>query len=81
MRDYKRKTARQMWDATQMQRAIEAVINGKMGLRKASANYDVPKSTLEDRVKKLKSGSVTLEKASLKGRVSKNMSVLSYKIN
>lgn len=74
MRNYKRKTTRQEWDATQMQRAIEAVNNGEIGIRKASVNYGVPKSTLEDRVNKLKSGSVTLEEASQKGRISKNMS-------
>ncbi|KAJ8934809.1 hypothetical protein NQ318_010223 [Aromia moschata] len=67
MRNYQRKTTRQTWDATQMQRAIEAVNNGEMGLRKASLNYGVPKSILEDRVKKLKSGSVALKDASVKG--------------
>lgn len=35
-----------------MRKAIKAVLNGHMGFLRASAAYEVPKSTLERRVKK-----------------------------
>lgn len=67
MRNYKRKTTRQTWDTLQMKKAIEAVNKGQMGIRKAAQSYSVPKSTLEDRLKKLRTGKLSMESAALKG--------------
>lgn len=54
VRNYKRKTDRQMWNKQSMNSAVSAVIEGKMGYRKASLKYGVPKTTLERYVKKMK---------------------------
>lgn len=66
MRTYKRKTERQSWNIENMQKAIEAVRGGNMGFKKAAATYGVPKSTLEDRIKKIRKGS-SVEEAIRKG--------------
>lgn len=50
-----------------MRKAIEAIQRNEMGYKKASISFSVPKSTLEDRVKKVKAGG-TLEEASCKGK-------------
>lgn len=52
VRNYKRKTDRGKWDEEDMRRAVKAVLTNKMGFLRASATYDVPKSTLERRVRK-----------------------------
>lgn len=49
---YKRKTDRQSWNGESMKLAVQAVLDGEMGYRKASANFNVPQTTLERRVKK-----------------------------
>ncbi|KAL4084656.1 hypothetical protein QTP88_027583 [Uroleucon formosanum] len=54
VRNYVRKTNRQSWDESSMLFAIKSVIDDKNSYTKASANYNVPHSTLQDRVKKLK---------------------------
>ena len=46
--------------------AINAVLSGTMGYLKASKSYNVPQSTLEDRVKKARQ-EASLEEASKKG--------------
>ena len=51
VRHYIRKTARQSWAEDSMRQAIEAVRTREMGYQKASAQFAVPKSTLERRVK------------------------------
>lgn len=51
-RNYKRITTRQDWDTEKMRRAILSVVEGSMGYLKAAETYQVPKSTLQDRVNK-----------------------------
>lgn len=53
-RNYKRTTTRQEWDPESMKKAIQAVFNGTMGYFKAAYTYQVPKSTLQDRVNKFR---------------------------
>lgn len=52
VRNYKRKTDRGIWEEDDMRRAVRAVLNETMGFLRASATYNVPKSTLERRVRK-----------------------------
>ena len=71
VRTYKRKETshRQEWDENAMSLAIEEVRSGRMGYRVASHTYDVPKATLERRVKnqnKLAIGSVKVMGNNLK---------------
>ena len=71
VRTYKRKETshRQEWDENAMSLAIEEVRSGRMGYRVASHTYDVPKTTLERRVKnqnKLAIGSVKVMGNNLK---------------
>ncbi|XP_065174331.1 uncharacterized protein [Atheta coriaria] len=54
VRTYVRKTERQMWSSESMELAVQAVVNGQMGYKKASVYYKVPSSTLERYVKKKK---------------------------
>lgn len=54
MRNYERTTTRQSWDEDNMRKAIQAVNDGTMGYLKAAETYEVPKSTLERRVKKFR---------------------------
>ncbi|XP_072384019.1 uncharacterized protein [Diabrotica undecimpunctata] len=49
---YKRTTNRQSWNEESMQFAVQGVLDGQMGYRKASANFHVPQTTLERRIKK-----------------------------
>lgn len=49
-----------------MASAIKDVIDGKMGYKKASITYSVPKSTLKDRIKKVKAGGLSSEEATHK---------------
>lgn len=53
-RQYKRTTVRQWWDHESMKNAVQAVCNGSMGYMKAAEIFNVPKSTLQDRVKKFR---------------------------
>uniref|UniRef100_A0A8D8X868 HTH psq-type domain-containing protein n=1 Tax=Cacopsylla melanoneura TaxID=428564 RepID=A0A8D8X868_9HEMI len=48
--NYKRKSKRQEWDATAMERAIEAVTSGRMGMKTAATSFQVPRTTLRRRV-------------------------------
>ncbi|KAL1516483.1 hypothetical protein ABEB36_000392 [Hypothenemus hampei] len=52
VRTYKRKTARQSWSTESMEMAVEAILKGEMGYKKASTTFRVPSSTLERYVKK-----------------------------
>lgn len=67
MSHYKRKTTRQSWDQESMQNAIVEVLEHRMGYKRASQSFNVPQSTLEDRVKKVRNGN-SVEEASKKGR-------------
>ena len=51
VRTYKRKSTRQSWDETSMRNAVEAVRKGDMGIKKASAAFNVPKTTLRRRAR------------------------------
>ncbi|KAG5865116.1 hypothetical protein JTB14_026833 [Gonioctena quinquepunctata] len=50
---YKRKTERQSWAEETMSGAIQAVLVGEMGYRRASKAYKVSQTTLERKVEKL----------------------------
>lgn len=67
VRNYKRKSERQKWSVDSMEKAILEVISKAMGYKKAANTYNVPQSTLEDRVKKRRNGT-SLVTASSKGR-------------
>ncbi|KAF2886110.1 hypothetical protein ILUMI_20064 [Ignelater luminosus] len=51
-RDYKRKTNRQSWSADCMTKALQEVLEGRMGYKKAAQTFSIPQSTLEDKVKR-----------------------------
>ncbi|KAI4466404.1 homeobox-like domain superfamily [Holotrichia oblita] len=57
VRDYKKRTNRQSWSTEAMNSAVEAVISGQSGCLKASNQFDVPQSTLERYVKKIRENS------------------------
>ena len=44
------------WLEENMKYAMQKVVEGSMSLRKASSQFSVPKSTLQDRIKSIKSG-------------------------
>ncbi|XP_069698806.1 uncharacterized protein [Periplaneta americana] len=54
VRTYLKKTERQQWSAESMEEAVDSVISGKMGYKKASEQFNVPSTTLERYVKKKK---------------------------
>eukprot|EP00057_Strongylocentrotus_purpuratus_P025733 XP_011680207.1 PREDICTED: uncharacterized protein LOC105445837 [Strongylocentrotus purpuratus] len=58
VRSYKRKSTRQTWDEEAMKAAIKAVTNNGLGLKKASAEFSVPKATLRRRVKGLNKSAI-----------------------
>ena len=41
---------RKLWDDSLMTEAMEAVKNGKMGVNRAAEEYNVPRTTLKDRL-------------------------------
>lgn len=51
-----RETQRGNWNGYRMKKAIQSVTEKKLSLREAADRYDVPKSTLQDRIKALSSG-------------------------
>lgn len=65
---YIRKTTRQSWEEEHMKNAMTEVIAGRMGYYKASKRFNVPQSTLEARVAKVRKLGVTIEEASKKGK-------------
>lgn len=58
-RVYKRKTDRQSWSEEGMELAIIEVMSGRMGYKKASKEFDVPQSPLEDRIRKARTKDLT----------------------
>lgn len=44
------------WDVNKMKEAVKCVLEGKLSVRQAADRYDIPRSSLHDRVKVLKSG-------------------------
>lgn len=51
VRHYERKTDRCSWEQSNLNRAIAAVENGELSQSEAAKEYDIPKSTLNDRLK------------------------------
>ena len=47
VRNYKRKSNRQEWSEVSMREAVEAVLSNSVGYKRASAQFSVPKTTLE----------------------------------
>jgi hypothetical protein len=68
MAPYKRKTNRQSWTKEAMIGALRSMLDEKIGYYKAAQRFNVPQTTLENRMQKLKSG-MTLEEASSKGKM------------
>lgn len=64
---YERTTNRQSWSEESMAGAIREVLSGSMGYKKASASFNVPQSTLEDRVRKARQNALSPESAAGKG--------------
>ncbi|KAG5869452.1 hypothetical protein JTB14_027315 [Gonioctena quinquepunctata] len=58
---YKIKTQRQSWDENSMRQAVEEVLEGRMGYLKASRESEVPRTTIEARVKKIEQGVLNKE--------------------
>lgn len=57
MPKFKRRTSeRGKWDENKMKEAVKCVMEGKLSVRQAADRYDVPRSSLHDRMKALKSG-------------------------
>jgi hypothetical protein len=48
-----RKTNRGVWDSESMRKAVDKVLSGELKIRTAADRYDIPKSTLHERIKKL----------------------------
>lgn len=66
VRNYVRKTERQSWSEESMTNAVTEVVAGRMTFMVASTFFNVPKSTLQDRVNKARQGQ-TPEEVSKKG--------------
>ena len=66
MRTYKRKTNRQEWSQESMEKAIDACLKGNMGYKKAATQFNVPRSTLRDRVKSAKATGKNAKQAAVK---------------
>ncbi|KAJ4425447.1 hypothetical protein ANN_28063 [Periplaneta americana] len=60
VRTYKRKTDRGKWSPESMRFAVESVMRGEMGYKKAADSFKVPQSTLERKVKLAKQQAVGL---------------------
>lgn len=54
VRKYARKTTRQNWSKESMKKAVQAIIEGTMGYKKAAQQFKVPQTTLERYVAKAK---------------------------
>ncbi|GBN85265.1 hypothetical protein AVEN_142367-1 [Araneus ventricosus] len=60
---YQRKTDRQSWFQDSMAGAIQEVLEGNMGYRRASKAYSVPQTTLERKVKEARQKKLSSEAA------------------
>lgn len=52
VRTYVRKSTRQSWSLSSLKQAVDAVLRNEVGLKKASVQFSVPKTTLRRAVKK-----------------------------
>ncbi|GBN44116.1 hypothetical protein AVEN_200743-1 [Araneus ventricosus] len=60
---YQGKTDRQNWSQESMAGAIQEVLEGNMGYRRASKAYSVPQTTLERKVKEARQKKLSSEAA------------------
>lgn len=60
-----RTTNRGKWNEISMKEAVTVVMEKKLTIRLAAEKYDVPRSTLQDRVKALKNGQEVIFKPKL----------------
>lgn len=56
-RTYVKRSNRLQWSESDMLFVINSILEGRMGYLKAANTYNVPKTSLEDRVKKIRKGS------------------------
>jgi transposase-like protein len=63
VRNYVRKTNWQAWSAQSMEEAVASVLRGDMGLKKASHQFNVPKTILQRAVKKQQDETFTIDKS------------------
>lgn len=54
VRKYLRKTERGQWSEESMSNAVDSILNGQMGYRRAAQSYGVPQTTLERRIKEFR---------------------------
>lgn len=54
-----RRTNSGKWDENKIKEAVKCVVEGNLSVRQAADRYDVPRSSLHDRLKCLKSGKET----------------------
>lgn len=62
------------WSEDSMKHAIEYIMNEKMGIREAASHFQVPKSTLSDKIKILKGG-LTVDMHPQLGRFKRTFSI------
>lgn len=67
VRNYIRKSNRQSWLEDDMKMAVLAVVERSLTYDAASIRYEVPRSTLQDRVNKVKKGKLNVQQCGLKG--------------
>ncbi|KAJ8893504.1 hypothetical protein PR048_006102 [Dryococelus australis] len=65
-RNYKRTPNRQSWSQDSISSAIEEVMKGCMGYKRATGTFGVPQKTLDNRVKKARLQNLTPESAAEK---------------
>ena len=66
VKTYKKKTNRGDWAQESMAKAVDAVIEGKMGYMLAAMTYSVPQTTLERKVKASRENLAASSSASIK---------------
>ncbi|XP_022166412.1 tigger transposable element-derived protein 6-like [Myzus persicae] len=66
VRNYIRKSNRQSWLEDDMKMAVLAVVERSLTYDAASIRYEVPRSTLQDRVNKVKKGKLNVQQCGLK---------------
>ncbi|KAF2896389.1 hypothetical protein ILUMI_09786 [Ignelater luminosus] len=66
MSRYKKENDQQSWSSDDMASALKAMLDEKIGYYKESTRFNVPQTTLENRMEKVKSG-MSVEEASRKG--------------
>ena len=70
VKKYKRKTNRGEWSEESMKKAVEAVVEGKMGYMLAGKTFSVPQTTIERKVKGARENSPPSSSTNIKVKVS-----------